>query len=74
MRFRPALLVGLAGVAVISAPVPLPRPLKLPLTFKGHTASVSCVAISPDGKHIVSGSGDKTIKLWDVKTGKKADQ
>jgi len=32
------------------------------------------VAISPDGKRIVSGSGDKTIKLWDVKTGKKADK
>jgi len=33
------------------------------LTLKGHTASVLCVAISSDGKRIVSRSGHKTIKL-----------
>src|SRR5262245_30651151 len=70
MRFRPALLVGLAGVTVISVPVPLPRPLKLPSTFKGHTEIVRSVAISPDGKRIVSGSDDCTVKVWDAGTGK----
>jgi len=44
------------------------------LTLKGHTEFVSSVAFSPDGKRIVRGSGDKTIKLWDVKTSKKADK
>ncbi len=29
------------------------------------------VAFSPDGKRLVSGSGDKTIKLWDTATGKE---
>ena len=38
-------------------------------TFKGHTGSVYSVAISPNGKYIVSGSWDKTIKLWDINTG-----
>ena len=28
------------------------------------------VAYSPDGKHIASGSGDKTVKIWDSATGK----
>ena len=29
------------------------------------------VAYSPDGKHIVSGSYDKTVKIWDSTTGKE---
>jgi WD40 repeat protein len=35
-------------------------------TFWGHTDSVSSVAFRPDGRQIVSGSHDETIKLWDV--------
>ena len=27
------------------------------------------VAFSPDGQYALSGSDDKTIKLWDVETG-----
>jgi WD40 repeat protein len=40
------------------------------LMEKGHTSSASSIAISPDGKYIVSGSGDNTIKIWDFKTAK----
>lgn len=39
---------------------------KLLRTLQGHTDIVTSVAISPDGKYIVSGSGkrDGTIKVW----------
>jgi WD40 repeat protein len=39
-------------------------------TLKGHKEAVVCVAYSPDGKTLASGSRDETIKLWDVATGK----
>ena len=37
------------------------------LKEKGHSSYVKSIAISPDGKYIVSGSGDETIKIWDFK-------
>ncbi|TDL15641.1 WD40 repeat-like protein [Rickenella mellea] len=36
--------------------------------LEGHTGSVLSVAYSPDGKQIVSGSVDCTIRVWDVPT------
>ena len=38
---------------------------QLVATMKGHTEEVYSVAFSPDGKHVVSGSGDHTIKVWE---------
>ncbi len=40
-------------------------------TFKGHTGFVNSVAISRDGKRIVSGSADNTLKVWDAATGRE---
>ena len=31
-----------------------------------HSGPVNSVAFSPDGKTIVSGSDDETIKVWDA--------
>ena len=39
----------------------------------GHSSSVYAVAISPDGKYIVSGSDDKSIKVWDWSFFKEAE-
>ena len=37
--------------------------------FKGHTDVVLSVSFSPDGKTIVSGSWDNTVRIWDAQTG-----
>ena len=40
-------------------------------TLTGHSDGVRSVAYSPDGKHIVSGSDDRTVKIWGARTGKE---
>src|SRR5439155_16001335 len=36
-----------------------------------HSGTVRAVAFSKDGKWVVSGSGDNTLKLWDMATGRE---
>lgn len=40
------------------------------MTLEGHTATVSALALSTDGATLYSGSWDKTIRMWDVESGK----
>jgi WD40 repeat protein len=40
-------------------------------SLSGHHYWVHTVTISPDGETIASGSWDKTIKIWDLKTGEQ---
>jgi WD40 repeat protein/tRNA A-37 threonylcarbamoyl transferase component Bud32 len=39
--------------------------------LRGHTGAVTSVAFSPDDRLLASGSADKTVKLWNVATGKE---
>src|SRR5262249_22091346 len=41
------------------------------LRLRGHRSWVTSVAVSSDGKHIASASGDGTVKLWDAVTGQE---
>ncbi len=40
-------------------------------TLTGHSEVVRSVVYSPDGRYLASGSQDKTIKIWEVATGKE---
>ena len=37
--------------------------------LKGHTDSVWGVAYNPQGTHALSGSRDRTVRVWDLATG-----
>ncbi len=41
------------------------------LTLEGHTREVLSVAVTPDGRHALSASWDKTVRIWDLRKGKE---
>lgn len=40
-----------------------------PEGYEGHGGEVFCLALTPDGKTLMSLSSDKTMKEWDISTG-----
>jgi WD40 repeat protein len=39
--------------------------------LRGRTNNVTSVAFSPNGKRIVTGSEDRTVKVWNAQTGQE---
>jgi len=58
----------------LNIPVSIVSPLEPPphsvseeaFNVFGHSAWVTAVAVSPDGRFVVSGSKDRTLKVWDL--------
>jgi WD40 repeat protein len=40
-------------------------------TLRGHTERVTAVAVTSDGKQVISGSADNTLKVWNLETGEE---
>ena len=56
------LVLGFAGYKYWSS--------QQPSTLMGHRGEVNTVVVSPDGKTIISGSDDRTIRIWDLNSQK----
>jgi WD40 repeat protein len=41
------------------------------VALTGHASRVTCLVYSPDGKRLVTGNEDGTVKLWDAATGQE---
>src|SRR5262245_16428906 len=65
-----ACLVAIIALELVPV-APLAAQPKLRATLQDHTGTVYFVTFSPDGKTLASSSSDRTIKLWDVATGKE---
>ncbi|MFM6248968.1 MAG: trypsin-like peptidase domain-containing protein, partial [Dolichospermum sp.] len=64
------------NIFIVSQPTPTPQPnpdntfnFTLAQTLTDHSDDVNSVAWSPNGRTLASGSSDKTIKIWDGRTG-----
>ncbi|KPA13953.1 secreted protein containing Peptidase C14, caspase catalytic domain protein [Candidatus Magnetomorum sp. HK-1] len=52
-------------------PVSLSNPPILRIDPGGHTSLISDIIVTSDQQHLISASDDKTIRVWNLKTGKE---
>ncbi len=63
------LALGLGGVSTAGGQDLPAQAAKEVAVLRGHTNAVRCLALSGDGRTLVSGSDDLTVKVWDIGTG-----
>ena len=65
-------LLSVIPVFAQAANNPVPAGTQAPEIFVqiGHTSSINSIDLSPDGKWLLSGSGDDSIKLWETGNGR----
>ena len=66
---RLALKLGARPAQFAAAKPPADAPLPM-LDTGGHMALIKGIAFTPDGRQLVSASDDKTIRVWDLASGK----
>ncbi len=71
------LVLGLGGYGswqayhLLNPPIALVENISGARTLAGHTGFVNTLAISSDGRYLISGSADDTIKIWEMATGEE---
>jgi hypothetical protein len=68
LLWKPAEVKPLNFGALARNESPVPEARFIPL--EGHLAAVRCVNFSPDGRFVLSGAHDNTVKAWDATSGK----
>lgn len=69
----PTLILAASTIFLLAASPCMAQPADTPKVFVhlGHSEEITSVAFSPDGRTVLSGSQDNTLKLWDVATGQE---
>ena len=60
---------GLSARALVAYPTTIPGVESWTIESRRHRGALMCLSPSPDGKQLVTGGLDGTIRLWDVESG-----